>query len=396
MELFLDSLLSSTAYPQFRIRLLVRDGFELSPELLEKAGAEVNVYSENEAQWQKVLDMVGASETEHVLLMSPGCIAVQPNWLERLVAHMHKDDVAVVAPRLISSDKKVVGGGFILGAGPYSIGMVAYGGLSLEDPGYMGRAQVAQEMSAVSSSCMLVRKSVFESVGGLSGDLKIPLCQAVDYCLRVGETGKKIVWTPHSTLMYLGEDQSALDGVNVDEVVTTESEAVCRRALAMLASDPGYNPNLKLAGKRFSVDDSFSPKLRHNNDSLHSVVGLGAGSIGSWKFRIQQPLQAIRGEGVADSLILPFSKDLVQLPNMAELERLQADSLLMHNAMHDPYMDAMEAFKRVNQTFIVFGQDDLMYAMPPKNPFVVDRLATVNAQQGCEVIARGPTLEQMA
>jgi hypothetical protein len=54
---------------------------------------------------------------------------------------------------------------------------------------------------------------------------------------------------------------------------------------------------------------------------------------------------------------------------MAELERLQVDSLLMHNAMHDPYMDAMEAYKRVNQTFIVFGQDDLMYAMPPKNPF---------------------------
>ena len=369
VELFLDSLLSSTAYPQFRIRLLVRDGFELSPELLEKAGAEVNVYSENEAQWQKVLDMVGASDTEHVLLMSPGCIAVQPNWLERLVAHMHKDDVAVVAPRLISSDKKVVGGGFILGAGPYSIGMVAYGGLSLEDPGYMGRAQVAQEMSAVSASCMLVRKSVFESVGGMSADLKIPLYQAVDYCLRVAESGGKIVWTPHSTLMYLGEDQSELDGVDIDEAVTRESEAVCSRALAALAKDSGYNRNLKLGGNRFSVDDSFAPPLPHTNDSLHRVVGLGAGSIGSWKFRIQQPLQAMRGEGVADSLILPFSKDLVQLPNMAELERLQADSLLMHNAMHDPYMDAMEAFKRVNQTFIVFGQDDLMYAMPPKNPF---------------------------
>jgi glycosyltransferase involved in cell wall biosynthesis len=369
VELFLDSLLCSTEYPEFRIRLLIREGLELPPALLDRAGAEVNIYSGSEAQWKKVLDMVRGSDTEHVLLMSPGCIAIQPSWLERLVAHMHNDDVAVVAPRLISSDKKVVGGGFILGAGPYSIGMVAYGGLSLEDPGYMGRAQVAQEMSAVSASCMLVRKSVFESVGGVSEDLKIPLYQAVDYCLRVRKAGGKIIWTPHSTLMYLGEDQAALDGVDIDEVVTRESESVCTRALATLASDPGYNPNLKLVGKRFSVDDNFSPPPPHNNDTLHRVVGLGAGSIGSWKFRIQQPLQAMHGEGRANSLILPFSKDLVQLPSMAELERLQADSLLMHNTMHDPYMDAMEAYKRVNQTFVVFGQDDLMYAMPPKNPF---------------------------
>jgi glycosyltransferase involved in cell wall biosynthesis len=369
MGLFLDSLTSMTDYPDFRVRLLVRDDVELPAELAPSHCGEISTYSRAEPLWQKVLELVRESRREHILLMSPGSIAIQPNWLERLVAQFQSKDVAVAAPRLISTDKKVVGGGFILGAGPYSIGMVAYGGLSLDEPGYMGRAQVAQEMSAVSASCMLVRKSVFELLGGISEDLRIPLYQAVDYCLRVRETGRKIIWTPHSTLLYLGEDQSALDGIDIDEAVTRESEAVCTRSLATLASDPAYNQNLSLAGKRFSVDGSFSPQLRYTDNTLHRVVGLGAGSIGSWKFRIQQPLQAMQGKGVADSLILPFSKDLVQLPTTAELKRLQVDSLLMHNAMHDPYMDAMETYKRVNQTFIVFGQDDLMYAMPPKNPF---------------------------
>jgi hypothetical protein len=263
----------------------------------------------------------------------------------------------------------VVGGGIITGAGSYSIGMGAFGGLALEDSGYMGRAQVAQELSAVSTTCMLVRKSVFELVEGMSTALRLTFYQAVDFCLRVSESGGKIVWTPHSSLMFIGDDQSELEAFDLDELVIRESEIICANSLAELANDPAYNPNLSLAGERFSVDESFSSHLPQENDTLQRVVGVGAGSIGSWKFRIQQPLKAMHGEGVANSLILPFSKDLVQLPSMAELERLQADSLLMHNTMHDPYMDAMEAYKRVNQTLIVFGQDDLMYAMPPKNPF---------------------------
>jgi|GEM_PF-642571 glycosyltransferase involved in cell wall biosynthesis len=369
LGLFLDSLSSMTDYPDFRLRLLIREDVKLPAELLSKQCCDVRSYSKTESQWQKLLELVRESDKEYVLLMSPASIAIQPKWLDRLVVQLQNKDVALVAPRLISSDNKIVGGGLILGAGPCSIGMVAFGGLSLDEPGYMGRAQVAQEVSAVSASCMLVRKSTLALLEEGAGDLKIPLYQAVDYCLRVRAAGGKVIWTPHSTLLYLGGDQAALDGEKIDEIVTRESEAVCAHTLARLAHDPAYNPNLSLAGERFSVDDSFSPHLTHDNDSLHRVVGLGAGSIGSWEFRIQQPLQVMHGDGVTDSLILPFSKHPVQLPSLAELERLQVNSLLMHNTMHDSYMDAMEAFKRLNQTFIVFGQDDLMYAMPPKNPF---------------------------
>jgi GT2 family glycosyltransferase len=369
LELFLDSLLSQTEYPHFRVRLLVRDAVEIPAALRTRDNIDVVSYPQSGIQWQEVLELVRNTDTEYLMLMSPGAIAIQPNWLERLVAHFQKPGVAVVAPRLVSSDKTVVGGGIITGAGSYSVGMGAFGGLALEDSGYMGRAQVAQELSAVSTTCMLVRKSVFESVEGVSTALRLTFYQAVDFCLRVSESGGKIVWTPHSTLMYIGDDQSELEVLHLDELVIRESETICANSLSKLANDPAYNPNLSLAGERFYVDDSFSPHLPQECDSLQRVVGVGAGSIGSWKFRIQQPLKAMHGEGVASSLTLPFSKDLVQLPSMAELKRLQVDSLLMHNAMHDPYMDAMEAYKRVNQTFIVFGQDDLMYAMPPKNPF---------------------------
>ena len=369
LELFLDSLLAQTQYPDFRVQLLVRDTVDVPAALRGRDNVDVLSYPKSGIQWQEVLELVRSSDTEYLMLMSPGVIAIQPMWLERLVAHFQKPDVAVVAPRLVSSDQTVVGGGIITGAGSYSVGMGAFGGLSLEDSGYMGRAQVAQELSAVSTSCMLVRRSVFESLEGISTALRLTFYQAVDFCLRVRQGGGRIVWTPHSTLMFIGDHQSELEALVLDELVVRESELICSNSLAELANDRAYNPNLNLAGKRFSTDDSYSPQLSHSNGSLHRVVGLGAGSIGCWKYRIQQPLKTMHNEGVASSLILPFSKELVQLPSMAELERAQVDTLLMHNTMHDPYMDAMEAYKRVNRAFIVFGQDDLMYAMPPKNPF---------------------------
>ena len=61
--------------------------------------------------------------------------------------------------------------------------------------------------------------------------------------------------------------------------------------------------------------------------------------------------------------------DELALPTVVELERLQPDVLLMHNTMHDDFIEAMDRYKHADRSFIVFGQDDLMTALPPKNPF---------------------------
>ncbi|MFQ5643901.1 MAG: hypothetical protein ACE5FQ_09395, partial [Thiogranum sp.] len=369
LELFLDSLLAQTQYPDFQVRLLVKDGVDIPAAVSGMNRVDVVRCSQSATRWQVMLELAHNSRTEHLMLMSPGAIAIQPSWLERLVAQLGKPDVAAVAPRLVSSDKTVVGGGIITGAGPYAVGMGAFGGLGLDDSGYMGRAQVAQELSAVSNSCMLVRRSALVSTEGLASSLRLGFYQSVDFCLRLRETGGKIVWTPHSTLMFVGEDQSELDGFDLDELAVRESEEICERSLQALASDPAYNPNLALTGERFTVDDRFIPTWMPDDHSVSRIIGFGAGSIGSWKFRVEQPLKVMSSEQVANSLVLPFNKELEQWPSMAELERLQPDSLLMHNTMHDACMDSMEAYKKINRAFIVFGQDDLMFALPPKNPF---------------------------
>ncbi|VAW83521.1 O-antigen biosynthesis protein, partial [hydrothermal vent metagenome] len=370
LELFLDSLLSKTQYPDFRVRLLVGDAVEIPAAVYNRDHVDV-VSSASGARWQEVLELACNSDSEYLMLMSPGAIAIQPNWLERLVAHFQKPDVAVVAPRLISSDKMVVGGGIITGAGLHSIGVGAFDGLSLEDAGYMGRAQVMQAFSAVPACCILVRKSVLTTVKDSLASFRLAFPQSVDFCLRVRETGGKIIWTPHSTLMFIGEYQPELEGVSdLKTVVADESETICRHSLAELASDPAYNPNLRLNGEQFSVDDSFTPSLSSHEHSLSRIIGFGVGSYGSWQYRVVQPLDALQMNGKARCIMVPFSAhNKVPLPTLAELERVQPDALLMHNTLHDNYIEAIRQYKKVNDAFIVFGQDDLMSALPPSNPF---------------------------
>jgi GT2 family glycosyltransferase len=369
LELCLDSLYSRTAYPHYRVYLLAGESVEVPAAVVARSSLQVLRYPAGQSQWARLLEFVRASASDCVLLLSSGAIAIQPDWLGRLVGHMFKSDVAVVAPRLISADKVVVGGGIITGAGAYSVGMAGFGGMSLEDAGYMGRAQVAQEMSAVSASCMLVRTSIFAAVDGVSERYALSFYQSVDFCRRVSATGGKIIWTPHASLMFIGDDQPELDTANIDALVVSESEILLETNRFRLANDPAYNRNLQLNGERFAVDDQFAPAWSAHDHDLSRVIGFGAGSVGSWKFRVEQPLQVMHREQVANSLVLPFNKGLAQWPTSAELERLDVDTLLMHNTMHDVYMDNMEAYKRTNGTFIVFGQDDLMFALPPKNPF---------------------------
>jgi hypothetical protein len=233
----------------------------------------------------------------------------------------------------------------------------------------MGRAQVAQELSAVPATCMLVRRSLFEQTGGMSRTLKIPLYQSVDFCLRVKVLGGKIIWTPFSTLLYRGDDASSLKSIDIGATVEKEAGILSRQSLPVLARDPAYNPNLRLAGEKFSVDADLVPAWREDDHTRSRIVGFGSGSLGSWQYRVEQPLDALHRQRIARARVLPFSPNAVRLPSAAELDRIEPDTLLMHNTIYDGYIEAIERYKKLNDSFIVFGQDDLIFELPAKNPF---------------------------
>ena len=113
---------------------------------------------------------------------------------------------------------------------------------------------IQQNFSAVTAACLLVRRSVFESVGGLDEDnLKVAF-NDVDFCLKVQEAGYRNLWTPYAELYY----HESLSRGTED---TPEKKSRFRQEVLFmqnkwgeqLKNDPCYSPNLTLEHEDFSL-----------------------------------------------------------------------------------------------------------------------------------------------
>jgi GT2 family glycosyltransferase len=145
----------------------------------------------------------------------------------------------------------------ILGIG--GIANHAHYRISRNQHGYFGRAQLHQSFSAVTAACLLVRRSVFEQVGGLDEELAVAF-NDVDFCLRVRKAGYRNVWTPYAEMIH---HESASRGYeNTPEKQARFSKEVTlmkERWGDRLLQDPAYSPNLTLECENFSY--AFPPRV---------------------------------------------------------------------------------------------------------------------------------------
>jgi len=181
---------------------------------------------------------------DNILLLNDDVTPIRPDWLRWMLAFMADPTNGIVGARLLYPDGRVQHGGVIMGLSGLCDHAHRY--LPGDDPGYMQRAVVAQQLSAVTAACMLVRRSLYERVGGL--DESYPSAfNDVDFALRVGETGHNIVYAPqaelhhHEMLTYGSHYAGDRQPFYVEEV-----ERMQHRWAKVCADDPFHNPNLGL------------------------------------------------------------------------------------------------------------------------------------------------------
>ncbi|GBE11554.1 glycosyl transferases group 1 [bacterium BMS3Abin12] len=368
LSLTLTHVLQKTEYPAFRVVVAVPEGAARVCEAKPDGRVRYISYRARDGLEAAIEVWVAETDAPYLLFLRAGVLPLRGHWLHRLLGPMQRPDVMVTAPRLVSADTSVVDGGIILGGGA-GVGAVAHAGLTADAPGYMGRAQVAQELGAVTDNCLLIRTAALRAAGGFPESIDTPLYRSVDLCRRVAAGGGVIVWTPHATLLYVEAAVGETDRPERERTAEQEAPAVCRRWLPELARDPAYNPNLSLRAADFRVVEDLPSPAVFDSSRLR-ILGFGATTFGSWKYRVDQPLEALHREGLAHRFLIDFAENgIARLPTVAELERLEVDALLFHNAVHDYALDALRLYRRVNQAFVVLGEDDLMTTLPPKNPY---------------------------
>jgi len=171
------------------------------------------------------------------------------DWLTEIASFAFHKQIGAVGLKILDTDHTMLGGGLILGGN--NLVSNAYQGFPADEVGIMGRNGLTGNFSAVSASCMAVRRELFDLVGGFDS-LKLPnKFYDADFCLKLRENGYRIVFTPFAKLMKIDPKVK----LNLEKKPSAkEARYFSSKWPEPLKSDPFYNPNLSKRDGSFSID----------------------------------------------------------------------------------------------------------------------------------------------
>lgn len=191
---------------------------------------------------------------EYILLLNNDTEVITVNWLEELLMYAQRQDVGAVGAKLYYGDKTIQHAGVVIGLGAHRTAGHSHYKQHRQNLGYMGRLCYAQDVSAVTGACLMVKKSLYDEVGGLDVSFAVSL-NDVDFCLKLRDKQLLNVFTPFCELYHYESVSRGLDDNGEKaERYNRESAAFREKWKTVLEKgDPYYNPNFSLDRSDFSL-----------------------------------------------------------------------------------------------------------------------------------------------
>ena len=198
---------------------------------------------------------VKEAKGEYLLFLNNDIEAINNDWLDRMLGFCQRDDVGIVGAQLLYPDGIIQHAGVVIGFG--EIAGHAFVGLHPDECKAFGRAMLTQDYSAVTAACLLTKKEIFDKVGGFDEEFKVAF-NDIDYCLRVRELGKKVVYNSFAALThYESKSRGAEDTPEKKQRFADEIRMFQERWADILRDgDPYYNVNLALDRADFAIRQS--------------------------------------------------------------------------------------------------------------------------------------------
>jgi GT2 family glycosyltransferase len=255
----IDSIRDRSTYGNWEIVIVENNSrdlktFEYYRELERDRRIRVVTYEAGKEFNYPAINNFGAkaAKGEYLLLLNNDIEVISPDWMEQMLMFAQRKDVGAVGALLYYPDDTVQHAGVIVGVG--GVAGHAHKYSPRGSGGYVSRLTIAQNFSAVTAACMLMRKDVWEQVGGLNVNYAVAF-NDVDLCLRIRKAGYLIVWTPYAE-MYHYESKSRGDEDSIEKQTRFQGEIDRFHeewGEILEQGDPYYNPNLTLAKEDFSL-----------------------------------------------------------------------------------------------------------------------------------------------
>jgi len=189
-------------------------------------------------------------DSDLILLLNDDTEIITTDALETMVAIFNDEQVGVVGPMLLFEDSTIQSAGHIFSPDPTDL----YRARNPETAGPQNLLRVQREVSSLIGACMLIRRDVFEQVGGLC--LGFPgNWNDIDFCLKVQLAGFRAVFTPHAQLYHFESK------TRIAKRVDAEVGKLGARWGSVLDDDPYFNPRLQRYTNIWKTDSTSQQSL---------------------------------------------------------------------------------------------------------------------------------------
>ncbi len=256
-----ESIINKSTYQNYEI-IIVENNSETSQikKYYEEIGKHPNVRIvtyEGVFNYSKINNYgVSFANGKYVLLLNNDTEVITAGWMEELLMYGQREDTGAVGAKLYYSDKTIQHAGIVIGLGAHRTAGHVHYKVPESNVGYMGKLCYAQDISAVTGACMLVRKSLYDEIGGLDESFAVAL-NDVDFCLRLREKGYLNIFTPFAELYHYESKSRGADNKRDANAIRYDEEAMKfkeRWKVIIVKGDPYYNKNFSLDHSDFTVN----------------------------------------------------------------------------------------------------------------------------------------------
>ena len=253
----IDSIREKTVYPNYEIIIVENNSttdeiFQYYKELSQDPRIRL-------LRWKKEFNYsainnygVRHANGEYLLFLNNDVTVITPGWIKELLGVCQRPEVGAAGVKLIYPDNTIQHAGCVIGLGGIAGHMFV--DMPANRTGYLHKASILQDMSAVTAACMMMKRTAFEEAGGFTEKLSVAF-NDVDLCLKVRKNHKLIVYDPYVQLYHMeSKTRGAEDNKEKVRRFQEEIEYMrCQWIDILKKGDPYYNKNLSLTKWNYSL-----------------------------------------------------------------------------------------------------------------------------------------------